>query len=484
MLRRSTSRSRIRTSGSKSTSRKASSRRARSSTTRNSWRFSPCRSPPRSPGSARGKSPTPRPSQGCSGPKKSSEETGSDSCSSSRLDQPSILRHVPDGVPGLAERFAQEREIVVTVREAWIAVQRSFVRFHRLVVAVQVLQQDAEVVEQQRIAAAGRDCLAINALRVGEAAGFVQEPSQVDAGAQVRRIRFECARIGFQRGPGTAALELASAVEPVLGDPGGAGVVALDHAQGAVGRIAVEGEQILPGFRLPAARAFGDDHAVADRADREARERHGVGEAAAKLFQGFRDPPGRHLRRGKRLRSPQHDQVLEREQVRLARSARGRDETGVDQAADRAAGQAKQPLDVVHAVLVHCGRTGGEYYFFAAFRAAGSGCWARLGALRASASVAFAGAGVFFLSRLARSASMRSMTSAPPWGSSAIVISWPSTFFCTAVSIRARTSSVYAARSDLSEACCSINCCASLSSASFTSVLGISISLIDLTSPA
>src|SRR5258706_13645781 len=370
----------------------------------------------------------------------------------------------------------------MTVREARIAVQRPFVGFHRLAPAAQVLQQNAEVVEQQRIAAAGRDRLAIDAFRIGEAAGFVQQPSQVDAGAQVRRVRAECTPVGFARGRGVVALELASALEPVF--RARTGVIALDHAQGAVGWVAVEREQILPRLRLPAARPFGNDHAVADRADREARERHGVGEVAAKLSQGFRDSPGRHLRRGKRLRSPQHDQVLEREQVRLARSARGRNETGVDQAADRAAGQAKQPLDVVHAVLVHCGRTGGEYYFFAAFRAAGSGCWARLGALRASASVAFAGAGVFFLSRLARSASMRSMTSAPPWGSSAIVISWPSTFFCTPVSIRARTSSVYAAGSNLSEACCSISCCASLSSASFTSVLGISISLIDLTSPA
>src|SRR2546422_8811543 len=81
-------------------------------------------------------------------------------CSPSRLDQPSILRHVPDGVPGLAESLAQEREIVVTVREARIAVQRSFVRFHRFVPAAQVFQQNAEVVEQQRIAAAGRDRLA------------------------------------------------------------------------------------------------------------------------------------------------------------------------------------------------------------------------------------------------------------------------------------------------------------------------------------
>src|SRR6266513_4056516 len=50
---------------------------------------------------------------------------------------------------------------------------------------------------------------------------------------------------------------------------------------------------------------------------------------------------------------PIYDQVLEREQVRLARAARGRNETCADQAADRAARQPEQPLDVVHAVLVH-----------------------------------------------------------------------------------------------------------------------------------
>src|SRR6267143_190216 len=299
--------------------------------------------------------------------------------------------------------------------------------------------------------------------------------------AQVLRVGFEGALIRLPRGPGVGALQLASPLEPLFRARRGAG--ALDHAQGAVVWIAVEGEQILPGFRLPAARSFGDDHAVADRADRQPRERHCVGKMAAKLFQGFRDSPGRHVRRGECLRGPQHDQVPEREQVRPARPPRGRNETCIDEALDRAAGQVKQPLDLSHSVLVHRGRSAEWIYFLATFRAAGSACWARLGALCASASGAFAGAGVFFLSRLARSASMRSMTSAPPWGSSAIVISWPSTFFCTAVSIRARTSSVYAAGSNLSEACCSINCCASLSSASFTSVLGISISLIDLTSP-
>src|SRR5712691_8952110 len=74
--RRSTSRSRIRTSGSRSTSRKTSNTRARSSTTRNSSRSSRFRSPRRSPGCARGRSPTPRPSRACSGQKKCWAENG------------------------------------------------------------------------------------------------------------------------------------------------------------------------------------------------------------------------------------------------------------------------------------------------------------------------------------------------------------------------------------------------------------------------
>src|SRR6266851_4924794 len=74
--RRSTSRSGIPTSGSKSTSRTSSNTRARSSTTRNSWRCSRFRSPRRSPGCARGRSPTPRPSRDCSGLKKYSAESG------------------------------------------------------------------------------------------------------------------------------------------------------------------------------------------------------------------------------------------------------------------------------------------------------------------------------------------------------------------------------------------------------------------------
>src|SRR5688500_20201117 len=117
----------------------------------------------------------------------------------------------------------------------------------------------------------------------------------------------------------------------------------------------------------------------------------------------------------------QNDVVLEREAPRVARPARRRDEARPDQRADGAARKAQELLHLPHAVAVH-------YFLAAALRAAGLG-----------AATFFAG----FFSRLARSASMRSMTLPPPGsGASASVASWPSTLRCTAASMRARTSSV------------------------------------------
>src|SRR5215831_14863385 len=161
---------------------------------------------------------------------------------------------------------------------------------------------------------------------------------------------------------------------------------------------------------------------------------------AAQLLERAVDAPRGDVRLSQRLRGAQDDQVAEGEEPRLPRPPLGLDEPGVDQALDGAAGEVKQALDVVDAVGMRSGLSGAGY-FLATFFGAASSAWARLGALRVS-SAAFAGAGAFFLSRLARSASMRSMTSAPPSGASTMVISWPSTFFCTAASTRARTSSV------------------------------------------
>src|SRR5581483_1859456 len=83
-------------------------------------------------------------------------------------------------------------------------------------------------------------------------------------------------------------------------------------------------------------------------------------------------------------------------------------------------------MTLVRASVVY----GGVFYFLPAFFSPRADS-ARFGGLRfsapASAGAAFA-AGLF--SRLARNASMRSITWAPPsGGASATAISWPSTFF-------------------------------------------------------
>src|SRR5256885_5363185 len=125
----------------------------------------------------------------------------------------------------------------------------------------------------------------------------------------------------------------------------------------------------------------------------------------AKLLHRPRDPATRHIRRHERLCGPQGDQILERKQPRLAWAALGRHESRIDEGADGAARQAQELLDVAHAVALHCGLH--QLYFLAAFRAAGFAGWLRLAG---------------FFSRLARSASMRSMTCAPASGTSARVI--------------------------------------------------------------
>src|SRR5882672_5126868 len=344
---------------------------------------------------------------------------------------------------GPAERFAQEREVVVAVGEARVLVQRPLVCIHRGALAAHVLEQDAQVVEQQRLVAAGEDRAAINALRFREAARLVQQPSKVDVSSRVRRVRLQRSLVDLPGGCAVAPFQVASALEPVFGARRRVGLAVLDHTERSGRRIAFEVENVLPGVRLPAAQAVLDDDAIGQRFDGQARKGHCLGEVAAKLLQRTGDAPRRYFRGGESLRGAQHDQIAKREEPGLARAALRRYVPRVDQALYGAARKVKQSLDVADAVRVRCGRIGGGDYFFAAFLGAScSACWARLGALRSSGVAAFTGAGAFFLSRLARSASIRSMTSAPPSGASAMVISWPSTFFCTAASTRARTSSV------------------------------------------
>jgi hypothetical protein len=79
-------------------------------------------------------------------------------------------------------------QVVVAFGHAWIGGKRRLVRLHRLRLAIHVIEQHAQVVEQHWVAAAGFHRLAIDLLGLRVAAGFVQKPSQVYIGIEKRRI--------------------------------------------------------------------------------------------------------------------------------------------------------------------------------------------------------------------------------------------------------------------------------------------------------
>src|SRR5690606_14141219 len=137
--------------------------------------------------------------------------------------------------------------------------------------------------------------------------------------------------------------------------------------------------------------------------------------------------PSRHLRLDEGARRAQHDEVLEGETVFAPRSALGRDEPHVDQSTDGAARQAQDSLHVPHAVGMRHRPVAARYRRLA-LRADLSACSTRLGPLRGpSRAVEALPSSVFC--RLARNASMRSMTLPPVSGAaSETEISWPSTF--------------------------------------------------------
>src|SRR5262249_29069305 len=81
-----------------------------------------------------------------------------------RAGELAVLRHVPDGFARHVELFAEERELVVAVGEAGVRAQRRFVDLDRFFLAVHVDEQDAEVVEDERLGAAGSDGAAVRVL--------------------------------------------------------------------------------------------------------------------------------------------------------------------------------------------------------------------------------------------------------------------------------------------------------------------------------
>ena len=265
--------------------------------------------------------------------------------------------------------------------------------------------------------------------------------------------------------------------------------LALHDAQRAVGRVALEREQVLPRLRLPAAAAFLHHDAIGDRADGQARQRHRLGQVAAQLAHRARDALRRNVGLDQRLRGAQHDQVLEREAPRVARAARGRDEAGVDQRADRAARQAQQLLDVAHAVRMH---RAARCAIATSSRPCAAPAPPAARALRGLASFG----GPSRLRRLRRrrrlllEARAQRFHQVDHLRAAGFGRLGHRDLLALDLLLDRRLDARRAPRrcrrvgSNVSEACCSISCCASFNSASLTSVFGMSTSLIERTSPA
>ena len=309
---------------------------------------------------------------------------------------------------------------------------------------------------------------------------------RIEVRADRRRWRCSYASIAAV---GVGCLERHAAVEPRFALGSASARLALDHAQRAVGRIALEAEQVLPRLGLPAARRL-----PAPRPGRRPRRccRPDSGIASGRWRRSSRIE--RVMRRGGTCARPAPARCAARSgpgtrsATRCAARARARRSrrrpargsccaAGAAASRRRARRTGARRVALQRLFLRGLARGGRRASTAArAWRLARRGWPRRLRRLGA--------AGAFF-SRLARSASIRSITCAPPpSGASAIVISWPSTFFCTAASMRSRDLVGVRAGSNFSDACCSISCCASFSSAGLTSVFGISMSLIERTSPA
>src|SRR6187397_1575804 len=247
---------------------------------------------------------------------------------------------------------------------------------------------------------------------------------------------------------------------------------------------------------LRAAVAHGD--VVADGGDAQAGEGKLGGKRRLELAQRREDLPRRDVRRLQFDGGAQQHHLAEGEAVLVARATARRDEAGSDQAGDDAAREAQHLLDGADRVRarVRLGR-----HFLARVRAGGASSTlaARLTPLRsfdgaaetAAGSAAFAGAVLAGaavlplrppLPRLARNASTRSITCAPPDAGSCgslATICLPAIFSSIAARIRFFSSSSNIVGSYVSSLICSISCIASLSSAGETETFSMSSSFIE-----
>src|ERR1700741_3800112 len=89
-------------------------------------------------------------------------------------DEPAVLRHVTDCFLRAAQLLAEKRKVVVAIGHRRVGAQCRLVRLQRLRLALEVFQQDAEGVEEQRIGPPGPEPAAIRSLRLLELSRLVQ----------------------------------------------------------------------------------------------------------------------------------------------------------------------------------------------------------------------------------------------------------------------------------------------------------------------
>src|SRR5262245_52754074 len=106
----------------------------------------------------------------------------------------------------------------------------------------------------------------------------------------------------------------------------------------------LEPEQVLAVLGLPVSLSVADHDSVAYRADAQPRQRHRLRQVTAQIFEGAVNPLAWNLRLDERARGAQHNEVPEGEAVFAPRAALRLYESRIDEATDRAARQAKNPL--------------------------------------------------------------------------------------------------------------------------------------------
>ena len=103
----------------------------------------------------------------------------------------------------------------MAIRQSGIAVQRRFVRLHRLDLALLVFEQHPQVIKQNGIVTAGNHRLAVDGFGFRETTGFVQQPPQVEICIEKGVITGDGLRVGFERAIGIVFLQRHASVEPV-----------------------------------------------------------------------------------------------------------------------------------------------------------------------------------------------------------------------------------------------------------------------------